>query len=355
MEARDHGRAVLVPGPRSAPCRAARPSRSSSASGATRSSCANQAWKVRISTGRPAAQHAAVQRRQLVGAASRARRQRQPRSTSAATRCGMGRARRANVGEPVVEPLRASRRRRLRREGDGEDLVRRGAVEQRAQRCARPASRSCPRRRRPRRRTLRARVAGDRVERFARGPARRRRVGRRGHRAPSLARLGPVVAPAQAARVAVLAGAALAERRQARRRRAGARRSSAMPVDRARVARRRDVDMLDRTSRPAGCVHRRGSTALERQRRLARRPAPRRTRAACPRSGSRTLSFSLLDAAGLVVDQLDAGRPCRRDDRCDRCGRAARCRRASRRPRRSLDLAARPAPPRRSRSCSHAT
>ena len=87
--------------------------------------------------------------------ASRRRAGATPRSTQRRDALAVARARRAKLGEPFVEPL-AHLAGRLAREGDREDLVRLRRRRAARAACATPASRSCPSRRRPRRRTLRA-------------------------------------------------------------------------------------------------------------------------------------------------------------------------------------------------------
>ena len=181
-----------------------------------------------------------------------------PRSRSACASSSSGVAGDGELRQPLVEAL-AHLAGRLAGEGDGQDLLR--LRRRRAARagCARPASRSCRRRRRPRRRSCSARVAGDGVERLARDRPAVAAVGRRlAARARSAGRRScaggrPVVAPAQAARVAVLADRILRRAPAARRRRAAAR-------SRGRCRRRaRRRWPTRRHARPSGC--RRGRRA----------------------------------------------------------------------------------------------
>ena len=148
--------------------RAAGRARSSRSSGAARSSCANQAWKVRISTARPAAStrscSAAERRRQRLARApaSSAALRAAPRTRSSCVARGA-----ANVAQPVVSRC-AHLAGGLAREGDRQDLVR--LARRRAARAAMretsiqvlpaPAQASTTH--------AAARIAGHRVERFAR-------------------------------------------------------------------------------------------------------------------------------------------------------------------------------------------
>ena len=322
MEGAEHRRARGRRRPRSAPCRAA--GRATPAAPAARAAAAatNQAWKVRISTGRPR-RGAARGARASAGSSRTASSGPMPRIRELrATRCldaGLHRP----VGEPAGEAV-AHLAGRGAGEGDGEDLVRLDAVEQQRAAMRDTSIQVLPEPAQASTTHAARRVAGGGVEAIRRDPRAVDPQGRAcAHRRPSPDRrqtlnLGlPVVATAQAARVAVLAHRALAERAQ--------RRAVAQPRD-------VDGDALDQRAALASTslcrldIERLASTRAADSRhapagRSPRPPARRRRRAACPRSRARALLLPAAGAAGLVVDQLE--RPRRRRRRPRRCDRRA--------------------------------
>ena len=258
---------------------------------------------------RPAGrQHSLVQAWRARGAsASRLGRRRARAHQGVDALFGRWRAR-ASSAQPLAQAL-AHLAGRLAGEGDGQDLC---GCAPRAGRagCATPGSRSCRSRRRPRRRRC-GRVAGGRIERYRAG-RRRCEGGRvivaRWPRQWRHRRRRPVVAPAQAARVAVFAGRPSPRAARPHRRAADAGRR---PRLRPAAGRRRNRSRRHARASRGPCVESSAryidEGALERQVALGSHEGGVEGQLGVLERVELQRLLELAGAAGLVVDQLEPG------------------------------------------------